>query len=265
MYAKDGSPLRGLLPSPDTVGYYAELRDGRFALVEPRAKVWTLVLYDPATHGTTVVDSAIAAVVREVPGERAISYVKTTADSLRTPIDIRRYDLETGRITTLAPVYRGASTHSWVAGNTLVMAQGNGLAARRPGRDTAWQRVATFDDPQLRQATAVAASPDGNRLILISPRRASLATVVNDSLDAGRSGAEVAAMVRALRASGRIADYNASEGVVIGLVNAARTRRSAADARALAQLAVEMFPDSQRAAAALKATVDTIKTQRPPL
>ena len=256
MYSSDGTPLRALLPAPDTVGYYAELRDGRYALVQPRALVWTLALFDPATKRATIIDSAIAAVVREVPGERAISYVKT--DSARAPIDIRKYDLATGRITTLAPVYRGASVHAWAARNTLLMAQGNGLVARRPGRDTAWQPVATFTDPQLRQATVVAAIPQGDRIILASPRRASLATVVNDSLDAGRSGSAVAAMVRELRASGRIADYNATEGVVVGMVGAAVTRRSAADALALAQLATEMFPTSQRALASLAAAQDSV-------
>jgi hypothetical protein len=249
VYDGDGSPLRAVLPAPDTVGYYAELRDGRYVLVQPRALVWTLALFDPATKATTVIDSAIGAVVREVPGERAISYVRT--DSARAPIDIRKYDLATGRITTLAPVHRGASVHVWASRNTLLMAQGNGLVARRVGRDTAWQRVATFTDPQLRQATAVASTAQGDRILLIAPRRASLATIVNDSIDAGRSGSAVAAMVRELRRSGRIADYNATEGVLVGLVGAAVTRRSAADALALAQLATEMFPGSHRAFASL--------------
>ncbi len=250
-YSSDGTPLRGLLPAPDTVGYYTELRDGRYVLVQPRSPVWTLALFDPATNRTTVIDSAVSAVVREVPGERAISYVKTTADNARTPLDIRTYDLGTGRITTLAPVYRGAGTHAWTSRNTLVMAQGNGLVALRVGRDTSWQRIATFGDPLVRQASAVAATSLGDRILLISPRRASIAVVVNDSLDAGRSGSAVAAMVRELRASGRIADYNATEGVVVGLVGTAITRRSATDALALAQLATEMFPNSHRAFASL--------------
>jgi hypothetical protein len=260
-YSPDGTPLRALLPAPDTVGYYTELRDGRFALVEPRASVWTLALFDPTTNKTTIIDSAIAAVVREIPGERAISYVKTTADAARTPIDIRRYDLATGRITILAPVYRGAGTHIWASHGTLLMAQGNGLAAWQVGRDTAWLRIATFTDPELRQASAVAATSQGDRILVSSPRRASIAVVANDSLDAGLSGAAVAALVRDLRASGRIADYNATENVVVGLVNTAVTRRSATDALALAQLATEIFPRSYRAAAALgdayKTTGDT--------
>lgn len=250
-YKGDGTPLRELLPVPDTVGYYTELRDGRFVLVQPRNAIWTLALFDPKTKRTTIIDSAISAVVREVPGERAISYVKTTADSLRTPLEIRKYDLGTGRVTTLAPIHRGAANHVWASRNTLIMAQGNGLVARRVGRDTAWIRVATFTEPELRQATAAAATMKGDRIILTSPRRASLAVVVNDSLDAGRSGAAVADMVRALRASGRIADFNAGEGVVVGLVNTAVTRRSPPDALALGQLAIEMFPASHRAFAAL--------------
>ena len=250
-YKSDGTPLRELLPAPDTVGYYTELRDERVVLVQPRNAIWTLALFDPKTKRTTIIDSAISAVVREVPGERAISYVKTTADSVRTPIDIRKYDLATGRVTTLAPVHRGASNHVWASRSTLVMAQGNGLVARRVGRDTGWVRVATFTEPELRQATAAAANTQGDRIVLTSPRRASLAVVVNDSLDAGRSGTTVSDMVRALRASGRIADFNAGEGVVVGLVSTAVTRRTAADALALAQLAVEMFPTSHRAVAAL--------------
>ena len=171
IYSGDGTPLRGLLPAPDTVGYYTELRDGRFVLVQPRGRVWTLVLFDPTTKSSTIIDSAIAAVVREVPGERAISYVKTTADNARTPIDIRKYDFGTGRITTLARTYRGAGTHVWASRNTLVMAQGNGLVALRVGRDTSWQRIATFDDPLVRQTTAVAATAQGDRVLLTRRRR----------------------------------------------------------------------------------------------
>jgi hypothetical protein len=58
-------------------------------------------------------------------------------------------------------------------------------------------------------------------------------------------------MVRELQRSGRIADYNATEGVIVGIVTTAVARRGAADALALAQLATEMFPNSHRAFAAL--------------
>src|ERR1043166_1898987 len=142
---------------------------------------------------------------------------------------------------------------SWL-GESGATPPGNGS---RPSPTPPWQRIAPFPAPQLRQVTAVAANSQGDRILLISPRRASIAVVANDSLDAGRIGAAVAGMIRALRASGRIADYNATENVVVGLVNSAVTRRGATDALALAQLATEMFPASYRAFAVLG---DTYKT-----
>ena len=250
VYAADGTPTRGLLRGPDSTGYYTPLADGAYILMRPKS-VRTIARFDPRTGTIVDVDSGVPALpVQRVPGANAISYVRLDTATGRHTI-VRR-DLATGAVTTLAPTLVNRTVHAWVPGRrTLLMAKGNVLYAWRVGRDTAWRSVATFDAAGLRQADAYVVSPAGDRLILRSPARPSLAGAMSDSIDAGRSGAEVAAVVRAWRDAGRLATYDVSEGAVLALGDARVRTGRAADAVAIQSLATVLFPQSHRALARL--------------
>jgi tetratricopeptide (TPR) repeat protein len=130
------------------------------------------------------------------------------------------------------------------------MAKGNVLYARGR-RDTTWRVVATFDNPELRNASAYVTSPRGDKLILTSPKRLTLATILRDSLEAGRSGADVAAMAIAWRDAGALAGVDLAEGPISALGDDRLQKRRPADAVAIHTLATVLFPQSYRAFARL--------------
>jgi dipeptidyl aminopeptidase/acylaminoacyl peptidase len=251
VYAADGTPKQGVLRGPDTTGYYTPLPSGDYALTRPKSRTFTLGIFDAKTGAITDVDSGLPALpAQRVPGERALSYVRVDSSNARH--SIRRFDLDTRKVTTLAPTLLGRTVHAWAgAHGTMLMAKGNVLYARAAGRDAAWRVVATFDNPELRNASAYAVSPKGDRLVLTSPQRLALATVLRDSLEAGLGGREVAAMVLAWRNAGRLGDFDVAEGALGALGDERLQRRHTADAVAIHALATTLFPSSHRAFARL--------------
>ncbi|MEP6622633.1 MAG: hypothetical protein ABJE47_25150, partial [bacterium] len=216
VYAPDGTPKAGVLRGPDTTGYYTPLDHGNYALTRPKSKTFTLGLFDAKTGAIVDVDSGIPALpAQRIPGEAALSYVRI--DTLSAHNTIRRVDLVTRKVTPLGSTLTGRTAHAWVAGHgTLVMAKGSVLYARRAA-DSTWHEVATFANPELRNASAYVVSPKGDRLILTAPKRLGLATILRDSLEAGRSGADVAAMVLAWRDGGKLGDVDLTEGPISAL------------------------------------------------
>jgi dipeptidyl aminopeptidase/acylaminoacyl peptidase len=246
VYAADGTPSRAVLRTPDTTGYYVPLPNGDYALTRPKSKTFTLGLFDARSGAIVDVDSGIPALpAQRIPGENALSYVRLdSADARHT---IRRFDLATRRVTTIGPTLVGRTAHAWVPGrNTILMAKGNVLYARTP-KDTSWRAVATFDHPELRNATAYVVSPSGDKLILTSPKRLALATVLRDSLEAGRTGAAVAALAIAWRDAGSLAGFDMTEGSIIALGTDRLQKKRNADAVAMQTLATTLYPRSFRA------------------
>lgn len=246
VYSADGTPVRGVLRAPDTTGYYTPLPNGDYALTRPKSKTFTLGLFDATTGAIVDVDSGLPALpAQRIPGERALSYVRI--DSTDAHNVIRRIDLATRQTSVIGPTLVGRTTHAWVPGHaTILMAKGNVLYARNAS-DTTWRAVAALESPELRNATAYVVSPRGDKLILTSPKRLALAVVMRDSLEAGRSGADVAALVTAWRGGGKLADLDVSEGAIIGLGDDRLRKKRMADAAAIQGLAAKLFPKSFRA------------------
>lgn len=253
VYSRDGTPLRGLLPGGDTTGYYTPLERGRYILTRPKSRSFTIAMFDSAAGRIVDLDSGVPALpVQRIPRHRAISYV--VIDSASARHEIRRYDLVTRRAVSVARALPGRTAHAWLPdGRTVLMAKGNKLYMRRTESrgDTAWRVVSTFSDPGLRHASAYVISPDGRRLILTSPRRPQLAVILRDSLEAGRKAIDVTPAVLAWRASGRLADYDVSEGGLSALGDAWLGRKLTAEAVAIHSLAADLFPASHRAVARL--------------
>ncbi len=251
VYTPDGTPLRAILPGPDTTGYYTPLPGGMYALTRPKSRSFTLALFDPHAGTITDVDSGVPALPSQrIPGERALSYVRV--DTVNGHHQIRRLDLIARHITSVVPALPGRTVHAWVPGhNIILMAKGNVLYARRPVGDRAWRAVATFANPELRNAAAYVVSPAGDRLILTSAVRLPLVVVVRDSLEAGRSARDVAAMVIAWRDAGRLGEYDVVEGPLLALGDDRLQRKQTTEAVALHALATNLFPKSHAAFAHL--------------
>lgn len=246
MYSADGTPTRGVLRAPDTTGYYTPLPGGDYALTRPKSKSFTLGLFSAASGAIVDVDSGIPALpAQRIPGERALSYVRIdSADGKHT---LRRYSLETRRASDIGSTLVGRTPHAWVPGrNTILMAKGNVLYARQ-ATETAWRAVATFDHPDIRNASAYVVSAQGDKLILTSPKRLTFGTVLRDSLEAGHSGAAVAAMATRWREAGTLTDVDVTENPISALGDDRLQRKRFADAVALHTLATMLFPRSYRA------------------
>jgi dipeptidyl aminopeptidase/acylaminoacyl peptidase len=250
VYNSDGTPARGVLRAPDTTGYYTPLPNGDYALTRPKSKTFTLGLFDAKTGAIVDVDSGLPALPAvRIPGENALSYVQI--DSVDAKHMIRRVDLATRATSTIGRAVTGRTAHAWVAGQrTMLMAKGNLLYARRVD-ETVWRVVATFTDPDLRNASAYVVSAQGDKLILTSSKRLAFATVLRDSLEAGRSGREVAAMAVAMKNAGELGTVDVAENPISALGDDRMQKKRFADGIAMHTLATTFYPNSFRAFARL--------------
>ncbi|MBD0319143.1 MAG: PD40 domain-containing protein [Gemmatimonadetes bacterium] len=245
VYGPDGVPRRGLLPGPDTVGYYVRVDRNTVALMRPMSR-FRVALFDARSGTTTDVGSPAAPLPpQRVPGARAITYTRT--DSAGRNL-IRRVDVATGRSADMAPTVLGRTSHTWTPRGTLLMGKGNTLYALDPARDSVWRPVRSFAGPELQNVTAYVVSPRGDRLVFYSSARVPLEVAMRDSLQAGRSAAEVAALARRLAAGGSVA---VTEGGVLGLGGDWLAWGKAAEAAQIFGVAAELFPRSHRAHARL--------------
>jgi dipeptidyl aminopeptidase/acylaminoacyl peptidase len=246
IYNADGTPRQGVLPAPDTTGYYTPLPNGNYALTRPKSRSFTIALFDAQTGVIVDVDSGVPALpAQRVPARQAVTYVQI--DSANARHVLRQVDLTTRKTTTLGPTLVGRTVHAWVAGHeTILMAKGNQLYARTAS-DPVWRFVVSFDHPELRAASAYVVSAQGDKLILTSAKRPSVAALLRDSLEAGHSGAEVATLALNLRAAGRFADMDLSENSISALGTDRIGKKRFADGVAIHQLATTLYANSYRA------------------
>ena len=245
IYNADGTPKQGVLPAPDTTGYYTPLSNGDYALTRPKSRSFSIALFDAKAGTIMDVDSGVPALpAQRVPGSQALTYVQI--DSANGRHVLRQIDLTTRRITTLGPTLVGRTTHAWVPGHqTILMAKGNELYARTAS-DPVWRYVTTFDHPDLRAVSAYVVSAQGDKLILTSPKRPTVAALLRDSLEAGHSGTEVAALAINLRNAGRFADMDMTENSISALGTDRIDKKRFADGIAIHLLATTFYPNSYR-------------------
>jgi uncharacterized Ntn-hydrolase superfamily protein len=245
-YSADGTPTVGVLRGPDTTGYYTPLGSGGYALTRPKSKTFTVALFDDQSGAITDVDSGVPALPAQlIPGQRALSYVQI--DSVDGKHRLRRVDLATKRTSSIGSTVVGRTAHTWIPQrNTILMAKGNVLYARGSTEST-WRVVSRFVDPDLRNATAYVVSPNGDKLVLTSPKRLTLGVVLRDSLEAGHSGAAVAAMATRWRDAGQLETVDVTENPISALGDDRLQKKRFADAVALHTLATTFFPRSYRA------------------
>src|SRR5687768_17703642 len=236
VYSGDGTPTRGVLRGPDTTGYYTPLGSGDYALTRPKSKTFTIALFDSRSGAITDVDSGVPALPPQViPGQRALSYVRI--DSVDGKHTLRRVDLATKRASSIGATIVGRTAHAWIPRhNTVLMARGNVLYARGAS-ESSWRVVTRFEDPDLRNASAYVVSPNGDKLVLTSAKRLTIGVVLRDSLEAGHSGAAVAAMATRWREAGQLSDVDVAENPISALGDDRLQKRRFADALALHTLA----------------------------
>jgi hypothetical protein len=243
-YSPEGEPLEGLLPGPDTVGYYVRADANTFALMRP-ASTFSVALHDLRTGRTVDVAHPVAPLPPvPVPGRRAVSFTRTDPSGRN---EIAAVDLDTRAVTPVAPAQLGRTAHAWTPRGHLLMARGNAVYALDPAAGGGWRRIAQFHAPDLQNVTAYAVSPRGDRIALLSTLRVPLHVELRDSVQAGQRPETVAAHARALRDDGRLRTMEVAEGPLLALAGETLESGPAADALPLFHLTAELFPQSHAA------------------
>ena len=239
IYGNDGTPERGVLPGPDTVGYFMPIDRNRFVLVRPTSR-FSLAFFDANTGRTTDIEWPVARLPpQRIPGETAISFVRTDSAGRN---QIRRLDPATLTVTAIGPTVPGRTVHTWARRGLILMGKGNTVHGWSPG-DSGWRPVARLAQSDLQNVGTYVVSPDGRWLILTSTLKLPLHVAMTDSLEAGQSADEVANRFRSIRQ--RVVDqYYLSENDLVGL-------GSARQSISLLGFVTELFPASWRPQRAL--------------
>jgi len=165
LYDMNGQPVKGVLPGPDTVGYYVQLDSVSFAMMRPKSRN-AIAIFDARTGSMTDYDFVVANLPpQRIPGKRAISY--THVDSIGGNT-IRRLDLVTHATSEIAPAVPKKTVHAWTSRGSILMGKGNAVFTLAPPAKT-WTQVAVFADPELQDINTYVVSPKGDKLIMISP------------------------------------------------------------------------------------------------
>lgn len=236
-----GTPLEGVLPGPDTVGYYVRVDSVTFAMVRPKNPS-AVAIFDTRSKSMTDHDAPVANIPPQlIPRMRAISYTRT--DSLGRN-EIRKLDLSTMSSSSIAPALRGRIAHVWTPDGTILMGKGNRVYSIRPGADSAWKEIAAFNDPGLQSVTTYVLSPAGNKLILISPVKPALAQTIRDSLQTGRPMSEAIAPYLSMPVESVRTRFEVSRGALNALAAEYKARRPA-DGPLIEALIARVAPPAQ--------------------
>lgn len=165
LYDMNGQPVKGVLPGPDTVGYYVRLDSVSFAMMRPKSRN-AIAIFDTRTGSMTDYDFVVANLPPQlIPGQRAISY--THVDSIGGN-RIRKLDLATHDTSEIAPAVPKKTVHAWTPRGSILMGKGNAIFMLAPPAKT-WTQIKTFADPELQDINTYVVSPRGDKVILISP------------------------------------------------------------------------------------------------
>jgi hypothetical protein len=160
-----GEPIR--LGTGDPVQYYCWADATTVALVlddDPAP----LHLADVASGVVRPVTEDVGRSLNRVPDARAISFVHRESPAHWW---IKRLDLDSGEITRVAPTIQGREDHAWTSSGSLVMARGSRLYLWIPGQSETWREIEDLASDGLSEITRLAASPDGQSLVLVAEPR----------------------------------------------------------------------------------------------
>lgn len=233
-----GTPLEGVLPGPDTVGYYVRVDSTTFAMIRPKNPS-AVAIFDTRTKTMTDRDAPVANLPPQlIPGSRAISYTRT--DSLGRNV-IKRFDLATSRSSRIAPAIRGRVAHAWTPRRTILMGKGNRVFAITPSVDSTWREVASFADPGLQSVTTYVISPEGDKLILLSPVKPALHQVIRDALQDGQTMSQALAPFAGRSPDSLRKSFEVSRGGLAAIASEYKAR-NAAEGAAMEAFVARLVP-----------------------
>lgn len=139
-----------------------------------KSKLLLFVLIDSVTNNlhyynlSTKTDTVIAVnpgrSLHKIPGQNAMSFIQKNAgkDWL-----IKRFDLKTGVISTIAPTLPGQESLVWLNNNIILMSSGANLFSYRVGTNNEWRPVIIEGDVALLKGLSRLATNTGNTKLAV--------------------------------------------------------------------------------------------------
>ncbi|WP_299821776.1 hypothetical protein [uncultured Pontibacter sp.] len=122
-----------------TVGYHAWIDDRNLLLFILAEDGHQLQHYNLDTKQHKVLAKSIGRSLHKIPGQNAMSFIDKT-DS--TQWLVKRYDVKTGAIATIAPTLAQKEDITWTHNGTLLSSDGSNIYSLKPGKDKTWKPVA---------------------------------------------------------------------------------------------------------------------------
>jgi hypothetical protein len=164
-FTPDGTPLERARGSVDRVGYYTFADEHTLALFI-NDSIQSFLLADTRTGDTIRVGQDLGGSgPRTIPGERAVSFLRQDADSVRW---LSRLELDGLRVTPLVRMLDGVANYTWTPHGTVLAARGATIYEWRGGSD--WAELITFEDPALQAISRIAISAGGERIAFVAAR-----------------------------------------------------------------------------------------------
>ena len=163
-----GGPPTLVLDRIKPVGYHTWIAADSlmlFVLGTPN----TMQLADVRTQQSETVAENIGRSLHRIPRRDAVSFVHKISDQ---DWMIKAFDVKTRTIAPFVKTLPGSEDYAWTPQGVLLMAKDAKLFKWDPARDRDWQEVADFSAEGLQNISRIAVSPQGDRIALVTLKRA---------------------------------------------------------------------------------------------
>ncbi|MCP4157270.1 MAG: hypothetical protein GY757_56690 [bacterium] len=127
----------------------------------------TLQIINLESKKAAVVAENIGSSILKVPGKNAVSFIhlKDSKNGI-----IKSVDVDSLKLTPIAPVQKGSEHFTWTPGGILLMGVGSNLFKYEPGKDSTWVQVVDLASvsKNVTNVTRLAVSPDEQWFAVVS-------------------------------------------------------------------------------------------------
>lgn len=148
------------------IGYHTWAGDNKLLLFVLDDSVNNSLHYFYLDKNTdTVIAENIGRSLHKIPGQNAMSFVQKISSTL---LIIKRFDLNTGVISTIIPTLPGKDHLTWLKNNMLLMSDGTKLFTCTDKLDAVWHPVIVEGDISiLKGVTRLAVNTDNSKLAIV--------------------------------------------------------------------------------------------------
>jgi hypothetical protein len=160
-------PASELLTNINPVGYHAWVDNNRvmlFVLGEPQ----TLQLADIQQQTSRVLDQNIGPSLFAIPGSALMSYTASIGEGEEIQWQLKSYHPQTGQITVLTTLPKGAYYYAWSGNGYAIAAVGSILLQwDKTSSDKGWQPFANVTDTCPKGVTRLTANSQNTKIALV--------------------------------------------------------------------------------------------------